>query len=242
MEDRSLSARARKKVKEQAEKSQKERQVKLFHKRMELARQGTIHYKQGQMKEAVNCYYRYFDILEQWKSVKPGMLELKHFDQKKDIAELLLMTGILWDLAKLYDRAGKKEEVRLKSFLDKYIQFSKGMPYQVVCAELVRKFLVNGNPMHRSMFKDVYIQLGGGKCFIATAVEDFCEPNTLPRLREFRDQILLKRKLGRIFVSTYYQTGPFLARLVLKSPLSFQHILAKLFDRIAQKIRISYLD
>ncbi len=237
MEERSLSAKARKKVKDELEKSNKDRKLKMFQRRMELARQGTVYYKQGKMKDAVNCFYKYLDVLEQWKEAKQGTLEPKHFDHKKDVAELLLLTGIFWDLAKLYDRAGKKEEVRLKSFLDRYVLFSKGMPYQHVCAELCRKYLVNGNPVHRGMFKDVHVALGGGKCFIATAVEDYCEPETLPILRKFRDEVLLQNLYGKAFVAFYYCVGPWLARGLLRLPEAVQKSTAKVIVRIAYLIK-----
>jgi len=233
VEDRPLSIRARKKVKAQIEKAERERLMRFFQKRMELARSGAMFFREGKIKEAVQNYYSYIEILEKTKSLPKGGLEPRHFDQKKDIAELLLLSGVFWDLSKLHDRAKKKDGDRLAYYLSRFVMFSKGMPFQNVSSELIRKYLVNGLPKNRKEFKDAHIQLGGGTCFIATAVEDYCEPTTLPSLRRFRDDVLLQNSAGRVFVKVYYRIGPSLARLVLRAPEVMQKILASAFDRIS---------
>ena len=234
MEDRPLSIRARKKVKAQIEKAERDRLMRLFQKRMELARSGALYFRDGKVKEAVQNYYSYLEILEKTKNVPKGGLEPKHFDQKKDIAELLLLSGVFWDLSKLHDRSKKTQSDRVQYYLSRFIMFSKGMPFQHVSSELIRKFLVNGLPKNRKEFKDAHVQLGGGKCFIATAVEDYCEPATLPMLRAFRNEVLLKSILGRLFVKVYYYVGPPCARIVLRTPERFQKKLAGLFDRLSK--------
>lgn len=234
--DRPLSGKARRKIKAELQLKAREQHVGLFQKRMELARAGAMFFKDAKYAEALQSYHRYLDLLEKTKGAKPGGLNLGQFDQKKDIAELLLLTGVYWDLAKMHDRVSDKDLARLHTYLEQFVVFSKGLPYQRVSAELVRKFLVNGTPRHRKVFKDIHIRLGGGKCFIATAVEDYCEVQTLPSLRQFRDQSLLTRKSGRIFVGVYYAVGPTLARGVLRLPESFQKSLAKTLDRVAQAL------
>ncbi len=236
MEDRPLSIRARKKVKAQVEKAERERLMRLFQRRMELARSGAIFFRDGRVREAVQNYYGYLEVLEKTKGVPKGKLEPSHFDPKKDIAEMLLLSGVFWDLSKLHDRAKQKDLDKLNYYLGRFILFSKGMPYQHVSAELARKYLVNGLPKNRKEFKDAHIQLGGGTCFIATAVEDYCAPTTLDDLRAFRDQYLLKRAWGKVFVKVYYRVGPTLARGVLKLPEAPQRQLAHVFDRLAKKL------
>ena len=231
-----LSIRARRKMKAEIDRVERERQLALFQKRMDLAREGALYFKEENYRDAVKNYYVYLDVLEKSKNVKSGGLDLKHFDQQKDIAELLLLTGVYWDLAKLYDKVSKKDTIKLGQYLDRFVLFSKGMPYQHVSAELIRKYLVYGNPRNRKLFKDSHIRLGGGSCFIATAVEDHCSPQTLPALRGFRDQVLLKRAWGRGFVAIYYRVGPFLARAVLRTPDAFQLKLAHFFDSLVKKL------
>ena len=238
MEERSLSIRARKKVKAEIEKAEREKHLMLFQRRMELARNGATAFREGKIRESLQNYYGYLDVLERSKNIPRGKLDPKYFDQKKDIAELLLLSGVFWDLAKIYDRGGKKSTDKVLQFLDMFVTFSSGMPFQKISAELVRKFLVNGMPKHRAEFKDTHIRLGGGKCFIATAVEDYCEPQTLPLLRRFRDQYLLKRAWGRGFVRVYYRLGPGLARLVLRTPEGLQKKIAKKLDQVAKQTQV----
>ncbi len=236
MEDRPLSIRARRRVKAQMEKYEKERLLALFNRRMSLARDGALKFKEGKMKEALSSYYQYLDILEKTKEVKSGGLEPRLFDQKKDIAELLLLTGVFWDLAKILDRVRTSDKEKLSLYLDRFVLFSKGMPYQHVSSELVRKYLVNGIPRHRKEFKNAHVRLGGSKCFVVTAVEDLCLPTTLPKLREFRDRRLLAHVAGKTLVWVYYQVGPWLARRVLDLPLAIQRQIAKGFDFVASKL------
>ena len=234
MEDRPLSVRARKKVKAQMEKAERDRLLVLFQRRMELARNGAILFRSGKTAEAFQNYASYLEILEKTKGLSPGALEPRHFDLKKDVAELLLLSGVFWDLSKLHDRMKSKDSSKLKFYLSRFVLFSKGFPFQHVSSELIRRYLVSGLPNNRKEFKDAHIQLGGGKCFIATAVEDYCAPTTLDDLRMFRDQVLLKRRFGRAFVWSYYRVGPGCARLVLRTPLRFQRQLARFFDFISK--------
>jgi hypothetical protein len=176
-------------------------------------------------------------VLERTKGVPKGGLEPKHFDMKKDIAELLLLSGVFWDLAKMHDRPKRKDIEKLVSYLHRFVIFSKGMPFQNVSAEMVRKYLVNSLPKNRKEFKDAHIKLGGGKCFIATAVEDYCEPETLPSLRKFRSDVLLKNRPGRVFVRAYYYFGPPCAQMVLRTPETLQKMLARIFDRLAKSLQ-----
>ncbi len=236
MEERSLSIRARKRVKAEIEKAERERHLRLFQTRMELARNGANSFKAGKIRDSLQNYYGYIDVLERAKKIPKGKLDPRYFDAKKDIAELLLLSGVFWDLAKIHDRGGKKSTDKVLHYLDMFVIFSKDMPFEKISAELVRKFLVNGMPKHRPEFKDAHIRLGGGKCFIATAVEDYCEPTTLPSLRKFRDQYLLKRTWGKTFVKYYYRYGPYLARLVLRTPEVFQRFLASKFDQISKRL------
>jgi tetratricopeptide (TPR) repeat protein len=242
VDDRPLSIRARRRVKAQMEKYEREKLLALFSKRMTLARDGATFFKEGKYREALQSYYQYLDILEKTKGVKSNGLEPRLFDQKKDIAELLLLTGVFWDLAKILDKMKDGDRQRLGLYLDRYVLFSKGMAYQHLSAELVRKYLVNGTPRYRKEFKNAHIRLGGNKCFMVTAVEDYCEPNTLPTLRDFRDGFLLHRAWGRVLIRIYYRVGPSLARMVLNTPVSFQVFLAKRFDRLSGVLSRSVQD
>ena len=236
MDNHSLSIRARKKVKAQIEKAERERKISLFQKRMELAREGALQFKNGNFKASAQAYYQYLAILERSKEVRPGMLQPKDFDSKKDIAELLLLSGVFWDLAKLHDRVSRKNTDRLDHYLDLFVIFSKGRPFQHVSAELIRKYLMNGSPQNRGSFKAAHIRLGGGKCFIATAVEDYCAPKTVPALRYFRDDRLSHIPGGKLLIRCYYALSPAIAVTILRLPENIQTRIARGLDRLAEKI------
>ncbi len=52
------------------------------------------------------------------------------------------------------------------------------------------------------------------ECFIATAVYGNSQAKEIDVLRSFRDEILLKNKLGRFFTKSYYKLSPPLASLI----------------------------
>jgi tetratricopeptide (TPR) repeat protein len=51
-------------------------------------------------------------------------------------------------------------------------------------------------------------------CFIATAVLNSYDHPTVILLRSFRDEWLLKHRLGRAFIKQYYKFGPYLAKCI----------------------------
>ncbi len=231
----SLSARAKKKADAINANNERARQVDLLNKRMTIARKGVLEYQAGKHKEAVESFYFYLSLAERAKGVRSGGLEPKHFDVKKDLAEVLLISGIYWDLAKLYDRGGKNTRALLKTNLDRYVLFSKGMPFQAVCCESVRKYLVADRPVNRALFKDVYTRLGGGKCFIATALEDELPVGRVDALRTFRDQVLCATLFGQIFTALYYRLSPPLARLLIRMPRVVRSSVAGVLDALVFK-------
>ncbi len=82
---------------------------------------------------------------------------------------------------------------------------------------------------HAKRVKDdeVYCHEHESECFIATAVFGTPLDPHLDFLREFRDKWLMTRLLGRLFVQTYYEVSPPIARRTRHSPL-----LKKIFRRL----------
>jgi tetratricopeptide (TPR) repeat protein len=56
-------------------------------------------------------------------------------------------------------------------------------------------------------------------CFIASAAMGSFNHPVIVLLREFRDTWLLQRYAGRIFVRDYYICGPYIAKIIKRSPL-----------------------
>jgi len=57
---------------------------------------------------------------------------------------------------------------------------------------------------------------GGGGCFIATAAYGSYLDSNVMILRDFRDRVLLKNKLGKNFVEFYYKHSPPIANAIIK--------------------------
>lgn len=237
MKDKSISY-ARKRIETQIEFQEKERRRKLENTRLELARAGISAYQRRKLTEAVNHFLTYIKILEEIKDVPVGGLLPAHFDAKRDLPELLMISGVYWDLVKLYDRTKSKERHReFLHYLEKYIAFSRGMPFQHLCAEALRKYLSGDKPVHREDFKNAYKVLSVHQCFIATALNDQLEPESLETLRAFRDQVLSHHTLGKGFIRFYYRVGPSLALATDRLSLRKRKLLARLIDQIAHRVR-----
>jgi len=65
-------------------------------------------------------------------------------------------------------------------------------------------------------FRQIYPK---GFCFIATATFESVEAPEVIFLREFRDDVLLKRVVGRTIVDAYYRLSPPLAKLISQSKM-----------------------
>lgn len=229
--------RARAEVEQRNKQAEEERRRQILKRRIEVATAGVKAYKAKKMADAVKSFQTYLKILEDWKEVGKGGLTPAVFDRKRDLHELLLISSIYWDLVKLYDRtksADKKKDFLL--YLDKFVLFSKGMPYFPLCAENLRKYISNGSPRNTSDLKRAYRNLTGAKCFIATSLIDVIDPMTLPRLQGFRDRVLLRSRMGRWFVQAYYGVGPALARGLDHSPDVLRRSVAGILDRVAARI------
>lgn len=221
-------------MKAQIEQAARDNHIAKLNQRMDLVKQGVASFKNKDFKSALQYYNLYLMLLT--KSKGGGDITPKSFDPAKDAAEMLMLTGVYWDLAKIYDKMPGKESSKLKYFLNKFVIFSKGMAYQPLSQEMIRKFLTNDHPVKRAMFKESYVQLGGGRCFVATAVEEYCEPNTLTILRRYRDEVLLKSVGGRGLVKLYYGIGPFVAIRLIRSSERHQIRTAKFLGKIANAI------
>src|SRR3954462_12349211 len=85
---------ARRRIQMAMERAEEERRRKLLQKRLELARIGVRAYDAHNFALAVQSFNTYLKILEDSKGVGDGMLSPAHFDQKKDLSELLLISGV----------------------------------------------------------------------------------------------------------------------------------------------------
>ncbi len=228
----------RSRIEKQLKRQQEEQKKELLKKRIDIAKEGMRLMKAGQTIQAIKNYQQYILILEYWKKCGRDGLSIDHFDRAKDLYEIVLLSGIYWDMSKLYDRAksiDQKQELNL--CLQKYVVFSKGMPFQTLAGEALRRYLGSGRCKHRVEFKSTYGSLTGDRCFIATSLLDVTEPETIVRLREFRDDTLRRSKAGRLFTRYYYRYSPSLVKRIETLPESFRKRLGSTLDRFSKFVQ-----
>ena len=232
------SKELRSKIQESIDNAREERRRELFRRRLDVARSGVHYCNLRKWNEAIKAFLTYIQILEDWKQVEKGRLAPSLFDTKSDIAELLLISGVFWDLAKCYDKlTGDQARKEVQAALNKFVLFTRNMPFQTVCMETVRKYISYESPKSKDLFKQAYQQLGGGKCFIASSLIDLIEPETLPTLQKFRDEKLLTTAAGKKTVTAYYYLAPYITEVLDGCPEPIRKQVATKLDRFAQFLR-----
>jgi hypothetical protein len=228
--------RLRSSIEKKIEQAKEERKRDMFRRRIDIARMGVADYENKKFVEATKAFHSYIQILEEWKKVPPGGLSPSLFDKKNDLPELLLITGIFWDLVKLYDRTkGDRAFNEFKLNLAKYILFVKGMPFEGLCLETMRKYIQLDKPVHKKEFKEAFKKMGGSNCFVASALVEEIDIDTIPALRRLRDQHLLVSTYGRLFVRLYYRVGPFLGEVIGRLPQRVRVSLGSALDLFSRR-------
>lgn len=186
---------------------ERERVLKLRHKyenRITIARYGKESLDAGDYANALKKFTDYLSIMAEIKEVKDIYeIRLQHFDPKKDITEMLMISHIYFEMARLYD-AVPKFQSDVQKCLDLFVHFTANQPYQVVNSEMVRKYLkksVFKNPdMFRNAYQQIFVQ--SKKCYVVT----FCYGDdhlVTKNCREFKDW-LLSYRLGQELIRQYY--------------------------------------
>lgn len=227
----------RSRIEKQLRRQQEEQRKELLRKRVEIAKEGVKLGLEGKPIESVKKYQQYILILEMWKKCGREGLKIDLFDRTKDLYEIVLLSGIYWDMARLYDKAKSADQLaELKLCLNKYVNFSKGMPFQPLSAEALRRYLGSGRCKHRTEFKSAYVSLTGERCFIATSLLDVTSPTTVVRLRNFRDGTLRHSRLGRSFIRFYYRHSRKLIPALDRLPESVRKTAGFFLDQFARWI------
>mgnify|MGYP003393674209 CR=1 FL=1 len=231
MADSVPATRRKKSLQAALDQAEDERRRKLLSQRIDIARSGVLSYQRHRAGDAVKSFHSYIRILEELKGCPEGGLMPTMFDFKRDLQELLLISGVYWDMAKMYDRTQSADRLKdFRHYLHKYIIFSKNMPYQVLCAETMRKFLNTSKPVHVKEFKAAYIELAGNKCFVVSSLVDVIDGEAISYWRGFRDERLQSSRPGRAFVRFYYRVGPAMAFVVDKMPRAVRRFIAKVLE------------
>lgn len=81
------------------------------------------------------------------------------------------------------------------------------------------------------------IEENPAKCFIATACYGSPYAQEVMLLRQFRDDVLLKSILGRVFLQTYYLLSPPIAKIIVKKMFLKKIVRKILIDRIVSLLQ-----
>lgn len=176
-----------------------------YDNRITITKMGKIAFDRGDYGTALQKFIEYMDIISTFKGGK-DLYELKpsHFDPNKEITEMLMVSHIYFELARIYDAVPKYSE-ESKKCLKQFVTFSANQPYQVVNSELIRKHLRKSAFKNHLAFREAYEQIyvQSKKCYIVTFCYGDQHPQTL-LYREFKD-VLLNSSLGHEMVRLYYK-------------------------------------
>lgn len=162
----------------------------------------------GDFLTAIRKYTEYLEVISEVKKLT-SIYELhpNHFDKSKDITEMLMISNLYFELAKVYDATGKFQE-DLSKCLDQFVLFSANQPFQVVNSEMCRKHLRKFKFKNHDLFFKSYQQIivKSRKCYVASHCfgEDHYHTNSLRAFREF----LMEHSIGQSFVRLYYSHSP----------------------------------
>lgn len=190
-----------------AAREERERMLILKHKfdnRITTAKFGKQSFDINDYAGAIKKFSDYLMVMAEVKKVRDiYSLTPEKFDQKKEITEMMMISHIYLEMARMYDAIPKFHE-ESKKCLDQFVRFSANQPYQVVNSELIRKHLKKSRFKNQEVFRAAYQQIfvQSKKCYVVT----FCFGESHPltsEFRQFKDQ-LLETRLGQELVRFYY--------------------------------------
>lgn len=203
-----------------------------YQSRITVARQGQEASSSGDYLNAVKYYNKYLKILADIKDVEETALSPAVFDVDKELSELLLISHIYWDLCKIFDVTPHLES-EFKKCLFKFVEFTHGFKYQVVNAEMLRKYIRKDRLIHKKEFREAYkrIFIASKKCYVASYVYGADHQKT-EQLREFRNIYLAPSFIGQMFINYYYFLSPKVCQKIASSPKWVEKILVGLTQGI----------
>ncbi len=200
---------------------ERERKLILKHKfenRITIAKFGKESFDLGDYGNAVKKYTEYLEIQAEVLDCKDiYSLSTDKFNPKTDLTEMLMISHIYFELARIYDSSDKFHD-EAKRCLDRFVHFSANQPYQVVNSELIRKYVKKSRLKLMGDFQNAYhqIYIQSKKCFVVT----HCYGETHQITQDFRSfkEWMLDYSLGHKFVQYYYAFSPKLIKTCEEYP------------------------
>lgn len=190
-----------------AAREEREKKMMLKHKfenRITVAKYGKEALDAGDYPNALKRFVEYLSTMAEVKNVSDiYSIRVQHFNPQQDITEMLMISHVYFEMARLYDAVPKFHD-DAKRCLEQFVHFSVNQPYQVVNSELVRKHLKKSvfkdYEQFRSAYHQIYVQ--SKKCYVVT----FCFGESHPVTQDYRKlkDELLSSPLGMELVRRYY--------------------------------------
>lgn len=194
---------------------------KRFQNRFTYTRLAREAFKQCDFVTAIKNYNEYLKTMGDIHDQDPLALQPTIFDPVKDVSEMLLVSQIYWELAKIYDMTPKLQG-EFSKVLNQFVVFTINQPFQVVNAEILRKYLKKPGLTNYNEFRAAYdkIFIESDKCYIATLCfgNDAIETQ---RLRMFKN-LIQENFLGLKFIKYYYSTSYKLVSFFENKPVSLK--------------------
>ena len=181
--------------------------VNLYKNRFKQLRLGQECYKKGNLSKSVEYYCNYLSILAQFFDTEENKLKPELFDKKKDIGELLLISNIYWNLAKIYDKNPKFQHNSI-IYLNQFFKFSMGYKYQYANARMLENYIKKSNPNNIKEFKRIYekMRIKSAPCFISTYCFGY-HASITEQLRLLKEDVS-GNPLGDASIKFYYKIAP----------------------------------
>lgn len=209
-------------AKENAKEKKKQKLAlqKKYGQRITIARQGREAFLQKDYISAQKKYYEYLGILTELNEVDDLFkLSPSMFDNKREVTEMLLVSHVYWEVARINERSPQLEKIYSKA-LSQFVKFTVNQPYQVLNAEMLRKYIKKNKrvtPKYETLnsaYQQIFVQ--SKKCYIATHCLGTSAPATLI-LRQFKKSLILMPG-GTEFVRLYYKYSPKLIQFLEHNP------------------------
>lgn len=185
----------------------------LWKNRVNLIKQARQYMDAKAYSQAAVSYEKYLKVLELVFNLKSGEITPDIFNKSNRSKELTVVTSVYWDLMRIYDTSPRYgERMRKAAYkLGMFIPYSSIFPEILKKAESFQKSAKNPQVVREFLKTSKKSQL---PCFVATAAFSSSTADEVIQLKLFRDHVLRKSRLGRLFIRKYYRLGRRLAPLV----------------------------
>jgi hypothetical protein len=191
---------------------------KKYLNRFDHVKKGKEAYANAQWDIAIKSYRDYLQVMIDIKTVSIRQFSPKNFDHSKELAEMLVISHVFWDLATLYDRCPPLKNEFLIC-MDMYLRFTVGFKYHNANLASFKRYITVKEVKNKQTFNKAYNTLlaSSKKCFIAT----LCFGNESHITNDYRafKKTIMKTDIGIKFVDIYYHYSPILINKLESKPL-----------------------